>query len=88
MKLLVTNLEGAKITFFSAPTDVVIRLSCLLGSCNMAFDDGFVLASDAGVPLERRAINMWRPIVNSPGFDSLNGIMPIHIMGCGGFDLC
>lgn len=50
----------------------------------MTFKDGSVLTSDAGVPLEGRAINMWGPVVNSPDFDPVNGIIPIRILGCGG----
>jgi len=83
-KRLVTNLEGAQITFSGAPTDAVVKFSCLTGSCNMTFKDGSVLTSDAGVPLEGRAINMWGPIVNSPDFDPVAGIIPIRILGCGG----
>jgi hypothetical protein len=84
VKRLVTNLEGAQITFSGAPTDAVVKFSCLTGSCNMSFKNGSVLTSDAGVPLEGRAINMWGPIVNSPNFDPVAGIMPIRILGCGG----
>ncbi|WP_455218788.1 hypothetical protein [Kaarinaea lacus] len=80
----VTVLEGAQITFAGAPTDPVVRFSCLPGSCKMTFNDGSVLVSDAGVALEGRAINFWGPVVNSPSFDPVNGIIPIRILGCGG----
>jgi len=83
-KRQVTTLQGAKITFSGTPTDPVVRFTCLPGSCNMAFKDGSVLTSDAGVALEGRAINFWGPVVNSPDFDPQNGIIPIRIMGCGG----
>ena len=77
-------LEGARITFQGAPTDPIVRFTCLPGSCKMVFKDGSVLVSDAGVALEGRAINMWGPVVNSPNFDPVNGIIPIRILGCGG----
>jgi hypothetical protein len=80
----VTTLQGAKITFSGAPSDPIIRFTCLPGTCNMAFKDGSVLTSDAGVALEGRAINFWGPVVNSPDYDPQNGIVPIRIMGCGG----
>ncbi len=78
------ELSNGQITFSGAPTDPVIRFTCLKGSCNLNLKDGAVLTSDAGVPLEGRAINMWGPVVMSPDFDPVNGIMPIRIMGCGG----
>ena len=83
-KRLVTNLEGAQITFSGNPnTDPVVRFSCLPGSCNMTFKDGSVLTSDAGVALEGRAIPMWGPVFKSPDFDPA-GVFPIRILGCGG----
>jgi hypothetical protein len=45
----------------------------------MSFNDGSVLESSAGVDLEGRAINFWGPVVNSPNFDPVNGIMPIRM---------
>jgi len=84
VKRQVTVLEGAQITFAGAPTDPIVRFSCLPGSCQMTFNDGSVLVSDAGVALEGRAINFWGPIINSPDFDPVNGIIPIRILGCGG----
>lgn len=83
-KRQVTMLEGAQITFAGAPTDPVVRFTCLHGSCKMAFNDGSVLVSNAGVELEGRAINAWGPVINSPSFDPVNGIIPIRILGCGG----
>ena len=80
----VTVLEGAQISFAGAPTDPVVRFSCLPGSCKMTFNNGSVLVSDAGVALEGRAINFWGPVINSPNFDPVNGIIPIRILGCGG----
>ena len=80
----VAVLEGAQITFGGAPTDPVVRFGCIAGSCKMTFNDGSVLISDAGVPLEGRAINFWGPVINSPNFDPVNGIIPIRILGCGG----
>ncbi len=80
----VAVLEGAEITFGGQPNDPVLNFTCLPGSCTMTFDDGSVLESDAGVPLQGRAINMWGPVVNSPDFDPVAGIAPIRIMGCGG----
>jgi hypothetical protein len=80
----VTILEGAQITFAGAPTDPVVRFTCLPGSCKMTFNDGSVLVSSAGVELEGRAINAWGPVINSPNFDPANGIFPIRILGCGG----
>ena len=80
----VTVLEGAQISFSGAPTDPVVRFTCLPGSCKMRFKDGSVLVSNAGVELEGRAINFWGPVVNSPKFDPLAGIIPIRILGCGG----
>ena len=78
------DLENGQITFSGQPTDPVIRFSCLTGSCNINLKDGAVLTSDAGVPLEGRAINMWGPVVMSPDFDPIAGINPIRILGCGG----
>ena len=80
----VTVLEGAQISFSGAPTDPVVRFTCLPGSCKMTFNDGSVLVSNAGVELEGRAINFWGPVVNNPNFDPVGGIIPIRIMGCGG----
>lgn len=80
----VTTLEGAQITFSGAPTDPIVRFTCLPGSCKMKFTDGSVLVSDAGVSLEGRAINFWGPVIKSPSFDPINGIIPIRILGCGG----
>jgi hypothetical protein len=83
-KRQVTVLEGAQISFAGAPTDPVVRFTCLPGSCRMNFNDGSVLVSDAGVALEGRAINFWGPVIKSPSFDPVNGIIPIRILGCGG----
>lgn len=81
----VTTLEGGQITFLGNPqTDPVIEFGCLPGSCTMALGGGSVLTSDAGVPLQGRAINFWGPVVNSPDFDPVNQVFPIRIMGCGG----
>ena len=80
----VARLEGAQITFEGAPTDPVVRFTCLAGSCKITFKDGSELVSNAGVELEGRAINMWGPVINSPNFDPMNGIIPIRILGCGG----
>ncbi len=78
------ELSNGQITFSGSPTDPVINFTCLKGSCNIHLKDGAVLTSDAGVPLDGRAINMWGPVVMSPDFDPVNGIIPIRIMGCGG----
>ena len=78
------KLSGGQITFAGIPTDPVVRFSCIAGSCNLTLKDGAVLTSDAGVPLEGRAINKWGPVINSPDFDPVAGISPIRIMGCGG----
>jgi hypothetical protein len=43
-----------------------------------------VLESDPDVPLDGRAVNKWGPVINSPDFDPINGIIPIRILGCGG----
>lgn len=95
-KRLVTNLEGAQITFSGDPQAPVVRFSCIPGSCNMTFKDGSVLTSDAGVALEGRAINKWGPIIMSPDFNPDpnyipnpltgpdEGVYPIRILGCGG----
>lgn len=80
----VASLAGAQITFGGDPFAPVVKFGCIAGSCNMTFKDGSVLTSDAGVPLEGRAINMWGPVINSPSFDPVNGIVPIRILGCGG----
>lgn len=80
----VATLDGAQITFSGDPSAPVVKFGCIAGSCNLTFKDGSVLTSDAGVPLQGRAINMWGPIVNSPDYDPLNGIIPIRILGCGG----
>lgn len=83
----VATLEGAQITFSGAPTDAIVNFTCLAGSCKMKFNDGSVLESNAGVPLEGRAINMWGPVYKAPTYDStdgMTGILPIRIMGCGG----
>ena len=82
-RLKVATLAGAQITFAGAPTDPIVPFTCLPGSCKITFNDGSVLVSDAGVPLEGRAINMWGPVVMSPDFDP-NGIYPTRILGCGG----
>lgn len=82
----VTTLEGAQISFSGNPSDPVVRFTCLPGSCKMIFKDGSILQSDAGVSLEGRAINFWGPVVKSPSFDPLNGIIPIRILGCGGLE--
>jgi len=78
------DLSGGEITFSGGPTDAVINFTCLPGSCNITMKDGAVFTSDAGVPLQGRAINMWGPVVNSPDFDPVNGIFPTRILGCGG----
>jgi len=83
------DLSNGQITFSGTPADPVVRFTCLTGSCNINLKDGAVLTSDAGVPLEGRAINMWGPVIMSPDFDpnvdSMGaGIIPIRIMGCGG----
>lgn len=80
----VAVLEGAQITFNGAPTDAIVRFTCLPGSCTMKFKDGSMLVSNAGVELEGRAINLWGPVIKSPNFDPINGIIPIRILGCGG----
>lgn len=79
-----SDLENGQIIFSGQPTDQVIRFSCLTWSCNLNLKDGAVLTSDAGVPLEGRAINMWGPVVMSPDFDPVTGINPVRILGCGG----
>lgn len=81
--LKVATLDGAQITFSGAPTDPIVPFTCLPGSCKITFNDGSVLVSDAGVPLQGRAVNMWGPVVASPDFDP-NGIYPTRILGCGG----
>lgn len=53
----------------AAPTDAIVRFSCLPGGCTMRIKDGSVLVSNAGVELEGRAINMWGPVIKSPNFD-------------------
>jgi len=78
------DLSNGQTTFTGSPTDPVLRFTCLTGSCNLDLKDGAVLTSDAGVPLEGRAINMWGPVVMSPDFDPVAGINPVRIMGCGG----
>ena len=83
----VATLEGAQITFSGAPTDPIVNFTCLAGSCTMKLKDGGVLVSNAGVPLEGRAINMWGPVYKAPTFnstDGMTGILPIRILGCGG----
>jgi hypothetical protein len=80
----VAVLEGAQITFTDTATDPVVRFTCIPGSCKMKFKDGSVLVSDAGVALEGRAINFWGPVIKSPNFDPVNGIIPVRILGCGG----
>ena len=83
----IAKLEGAQITFSGAPTDAVVNFTCLAGSCKMTFKDGSVLVSNAGVPLEGRAINMWGSVYKAPTYDSvdgMSGILPIRILGCGG----
>ena len=82
----VTDLIGGQITFSGAPTDPVVNFSCITGSCTMPFSDGSVLTSGAGILLEGRAINQWGPVINSPDFDPINGIIPIRILGCGGLE--
>ena len=77
------TLEGAQITFAGAPTDPIVPFTCLPGSCKITFNDGSVLVSDAGVPLQGRAIKMWGPVVASRDFDP-NGVFPTRILGCGG----
>ena len=64
--LKVATLDGAKITFSGAPTDPIVPFTCLPGSCKITFNDGSVLVSNAGVPLQGRAVNMWGPVVTSP----------------------
>lgn len=80
----VAMLEGAQITFSGEPTDPIVNFTCLAGSCKMTFKDGSELVSNAGVELQGRAINMWGPVINSPNFDPVNGIIPVRILGCGG----
>jgi hypothetical protein len=80
----VTVLEGAQITFTGEQNAPIVRFTCLPGSCKMSFNDGSVLMSNAGVELEGRAINFWGPVIKSPNYDPVNGIIPIRIMGCGG----
>ena len=81
--LKVATLDGAQITFSGAPTDPIVPFTCLPGSCKITFNDGSVLVSDAGVPLQGRAVNMWGPVVASPDYDP-KGIFPTRILGCGG----
>ena len=83
-KRKVVDLQNAQITFSGMPTDPVLAFTCLPGSCSLSFKDGSVLQSSAGVDLEGRAANLWGPVIKSPDFDLVNGIMPIRIMGCGG----
>jgi hypothetical protein len=78
------DLSNGQITFSGEPTAPVLRFTCLTGSCNLHLKDGAILTSDAGVPLEGRAINMWGPVFMSPDFDPMAKIFPIRIMGCGG----
>lgn len=80
----VADLENAQITFSGMPTDPVLAFTCLPGSCSLSFADGSVLQSNAGVELQGRAANLWGPVIKSPNFDPVNGIMPIRILGCGG----
>jgi len=80
----VATLEGAQITFSGQPNDPIVNFTCIAGSCKMYLKDGGVLVSNAGVPLEGRAINMWGPVYKAPSFDPVNGIIPIRILGCGG----
>jgi len=81
----IVQLDGALITFSGDPnTDPIINFTCLAGSCTMKFKDGSVLQSNAGVPLEGRAIMSWGPVVRSSSFDPVNQIYPFRILGCGG----
>jgi len=80
----IAQLSGAKIVFDGMPSDPVINFTCLPGSCNILMKDGAKLVSSAGLQLQGRAINMWGPVVNSPDFDPVNGLLPIRILGCGG----
>lgn len=83
----VATLEGAQITFEGKASDPIVKFTCLAGSCKMKLKDGGVLVSNAGVPLEGRAINMWGPVFKAPTFsttDGTTGVFPIRILGCGG----
>lgn len=79
----VVTLKGAKIVFTGNPTDPIVNFTCLPGSCEMDFNDGSVLTSNAGVQLQGRAINMWGPVVKDPNYVP-NQVLPIRILGCGG----
>jgi len=78
------DLSGGQIVFSGNPMAPIVEFTCIPGSCTLTMKDGAVLTSDAGVPLDGRAINMWGPVIQSPDFDPVNGIIPIRIMGCGG----
>ncbi len=61
----------------------VMDFTCIPGTCMMQVG-GSILQSDAGVPLAGRAPFMWGPVVKSPAYDPVHGILPIRILGCGG----
>lgn len=82
-KRQVVTLKGAQITFTGAPTDAIVKFTCLPGSCEMDFKDGSRLVSNAGVQLQGRAINMWGPVYKNPAYVP-NRVLPIRILGCGG----
>ncbi len=78
----VTKLTGAQITFKGEFDDTIVQFSCLKSSCNINIG-GSVFTSHSGLELEGRTVNLWGPVIHSPGYDPANGIYPIPMMGCG-----
>lgn len=84
--LQVATLSNAQIVFPAFDPNnppPVMDFTCIKGSCTMQIG-GSVLQSDAGVPLAGRAPFLWGPVVKSPDYDPVHGVLPIRILGCGG----
>jgi len=81
--LQVSQLSDAEITLNGdLMNDPIIPFSCAAGTCNITLG-GSTFSSDAGVPLEGRAVPMWGPVINSD-FNPDGSSTPIRILGCGG----
>jgi hypothetical protein len=81
--LVRAQLSGAEIQFQGQLTDPIVNFTCLQSSCQISFDDGSVLVSDAGnLPLDGRVAGIYGPVVN----ENFNppASTPVRILGCGG----
>ncbi len=81
--LKIGRLSGAQVAFSGdLMNDPVIPFTCLQNTCTIEIG-GSVLTSDAGVPLDGKAVPMWGPVINND-FNPDGSSTPIRILGCGG----